>query len=168
MNESFLRLQPRRCFMWTMIFALTVILSAAGNVQVMAADSAAPALTAEDRALFAKADFTTVTQTKSIPSQVASKLGLEGSKKSMADAGEPWNSGCVGPATLPHQRLIFAGTAPGLCIVYFERGGIALFNVLQIYKLSGNKATLICQTNGNKSYKTIAEIKEAMAKDELR
>ena len=54
----------------------------------------------------------------------------------MADAGQPFNAGCVinSMKPLPFARLIFAAVSKEDCIIHYEHGGIAHFFILARFR----------------------------------
>jgi hypothetical protein len=148
-----------------LLFTASVVTNT-GNSCVLADD--AKGLSDEERAHFVKTKFQPLKTTKDLPAPVRESLGLVADPARMADPGKEWAAGCVGGPDLPHERLILAGSSPDLCFVYFERGGIARFLVLQIYALTKSQCKLIQQIMNNKQFKTIAEIKDALKKKEIQ
>lgn len=122
----------------------------------------------DKRSLFVKTKFQPIYKTRDLPSSIREVLGLTDNPDSMANPGEDWGAGCVGGSRLPHQRLILAAVTNELCIVYFERGGIARFVVLQLYELSGAKAKLVHQVMTATQYDSVDEIQAALKAKEIK
>jgi hypothetical protein len=145
---------------------LTLLSSCAGAVYAEDVDTVHN-LSPAEKAKFVNAKFRPITKVKALPEKIAEDLGADGKDKNMSDVGENWASGCVGDANLPHQRLILAGTAGDRCLVYFERGGIAHFEVMRVYQFSDKTAKIVWEKHCNKRYANIDAIKQAISKDEL-
>ena len=125
-------------------------------------------LSDSEKAKFISTKFAYVSKTKALPESVQEAIGVLGKPESMADVGGRWSVGCVGSADVPHQRLISAGTSADRCFVYFERGGIAHFQILRLYDVSGKSAELVWESRASKRFGDVDAIKDAMKKGELQ
>jgi hypothetical protein len=59
-----------------------------------------------------------------------------GNRFAMADAGKPWQVGCVGDGDLPRERFIFGGISNNFAFAYFEHGGISHSHSVEVYRVS--------------------------------
>ena len=89
---------------------------------------------------FGKGAFQRITRVADLPSAVRELYSSKEGTAAMADAGQPFAAGCVGGPGQPHMRLITGGFKQPYSFVFFESGGIALFDQLKVYELSNNKA----------------------------
>jgi len=89
-----------------------------------------------------KDKFTEVKSVKDLPESAKSYYcGKSGSdiSKVMADPGQPWESGCVRTGNSPSKGFVVGAKSKNFCLLYFESGGIALMDVIEVLKLSDGK-----------------------------
>lgn len=123
---------------------------------------------------FATAAFSSVTAVAKLPPAMREAL----KDVPMADAGQPFNVGCVVDSQhpLPFARLIFAAVSPDLCIVHYEQGGIAHFFKVVAYDLSpagkgegAGKARLLWSANLNREkVNDLAELNKLIESGQLQ
>jgi hypothetical protein len=66
--------------------------------------------------------------------------GADDINKVFASAGGKWQAGCVRTAGGPPSRnLLLGAKSKDLCLIYFELGGIALVDTIEIYRLKGKE-----------------------------
>lgn len=94
-----------------------------------------------------KDKFEQVLSVKKLPEPVqkyySRNSGIDISKE-FADPGKPWTSGCVrstdGP---PSKSLILAAKSGKICLVYYESGGFALVDKIDMFSLHEKAADLV-------------------------
>lgn len=87
--------------------------------------------------------FTVVKNVRETPEPVRKQLIPDGKEvlSGMADPGQAFQTtDVVGPKPLPFRRLIFAATSPGYCLVYYEFGGYASGQRVDLFRLFGGQA----------------------------
>lgn len=129
-------------------------------------DSGTPLSTA-DKKHFLEDDFVIVKTVAGMPLVVQKKILGSGIRDGIADAGKPYQSTDVlGPKPLPFQRLVFAGTAPGYCVVYYECGGFAARQEMSLYRLSPGQAVLAwrAELQDDRKLLTLPELRNVIDK----
>jgi len=98
-----------------------------------------------------------IVRTADLPPAVQKKL-------LMADPGKPWNAtdSIIDP-TLPGRRLIVAGCDARLCVVHYERGGIAFSYRILAMRLYGDAWTPVWSVYGTKSLGNFAGLRAYLA-----
>ena len=124
-------------------------------------------LSAEDKKHLLEDNFVLVKTVAAIPAVVQKKILGNGGRESMADAGQPYQvTDVLGPKPLPFRRLIFAGTSPGYCVVYYECGGIGTHQEVSLYCVSFGKAVLAWRADlqDDRSLLTLPELRSVIDK----
>jgi hypothetical protein len=118
------------------------------------ASSANPAIFNESRSpvgkkFLADQKIKAVTNTQEIPISVKNAFSDQNSLKGnffMADPDENYNAGCIVDGR-PRVRLIIAGWHCNYFFLFYESGGYTVQQVLELYKISGDKSDLIGKQN---------------------
>lgn len=119
-------------------------------------------LSSSEKSQLLSSEFEPIKNTGELPKSVAEHYNLLKDKNVMAEPGQNWSAGCTGPADVPRERLIFAGKTKDRCLVFFERGGIAHFFLIQLFDLSGDQAKLLWGAYVRPQIKTIDDLKKAL------
>src|ERR1700682_510012 len=83
---------------------------------------------------FLTRDFNIVTDVKALPGPVLQKYTEQGgSRLLMANPGQMFQATDVMNASMPPERLIFAGVAGDKCFVHYERGGKPHMYVVEFF-----------------------------------
>jgi hypothetical protein len=84
-------------------------------------------LTQSQRQQFLEGDFTIVRDVKALPRQLVDAFTEQGgSRLLMANPGQTFEvTDVIGDASVPRERLIFAGVLNDKCFVHYEKGGYA-------------------------------------------
>jgi hypothetical protein len=84
---------------------------------------------------FLDSDFRIVTDVKAIPSSVLQTFTEEGGLRLlMANPGQKFEvTDVISDASVPRERLMFAGVAGDKCFVHYEKGGYAHSYILEIF-----------------------------------
>jgi hypothetical protein len=84
---------------------------------------------------FLNSDFMIVTDVRALPSSVLQTFTEEGgSRLLMANPGQKFEvTDVISDASVPRERLIFAGVAGDKCFVLYEKGGYAHSYILEIF-----------------------------------
>jgi len=86
------------------------------------------------RRAFMDSDFRVVTDVRALPSPVLQTFTEKGGLRLlMANPGQKFEVTDVLDATLPRERLIFAGVAGGKCFVHYEKGGYTHSYIIEIF-----------------------------------
>lgn len=85
-------------------------------------------------ALFAQ-DFSLVTNVNELPMSVRRKFQEQGGTRLLiVNPGEKFNAtDVITNASLPRERLIFAGSSENATFVFYERGGLGLSYVIDVF-----------------------------------
>jgi len=89
--------------------------------------------------------FSEIRTVKDLPDLVKAKL-LNGAKSGdisrvFADPKQKWDSSCnQTPGAAPGRSFITGGKSGTLCLIYYEVGGFALVDTVDLYKLSASGA----------------------------
>ena len=113
--------------------------------------------------------FVVVKTMREIPEGVRKQVIPNGKdvRSGMADPGQAYEtSDMVGPKPLPFQRLIFAATSQGYCLVYYEFGGYGLGQQVELFHLSGGQATEVWSGSltGARQLLTLAQLRAQISK----
>lgn len=88
--------------------------------------------------------FEKISSLKDFPAPVkayyekTSKVSLD---KIFADPGHPFAAGCVRtPGSQPARGLFIGAKSDYLCIIYYQQGGIALVDAIDLFTLKNNEA----------------------------
>jgi hypothetical protein len=86
-------------------------------------------------------DFSTINSVSALPPVVLETFREKGgSRVILADPGAHFNpTDVISDPSVPRKRLILAGVSKDKCFVHYEQGGIALFNVIEIFELGPQK-----------------------------
>jgi hypothetical protein len=84
---------------------------------------------------FLNRDFNIVTDVRALPDPVLQKYTEQGgSRLLMANPGQKFEAtDVIQDASMPRERLIFAGVAGDKCFVHYERGGYAHTYVVEFF-----------------------------------
>jgi hypothetical protein len=86
---------------------------------------------------FLNGDFKMVTDVRALPGPVLQKYTEQGgSRLLMANPGQKFQVTDVMNASMPPERLIFAGVAGDKCFVHYERGGRAHMYVVEFFEVT--------------------------------
>ena len=87
----------------------------------------------------------------------------------MADPGGEFNAGdAISPGDKrPSRRLLVAGLSEKYCLIHYERGGVAHVWVIALFKLAGDKATLVFLSN-TAPKASLSEVKAVVESGTLR
>ena len=120
-----------------------------------------------DELKFLEGDFAIVKNVNSIPGTLLRVLAeLDGSAFEMANPGERFNSSDVFIPNLPRRRLIFAALATDRYLLYYEKGGIALFHLVEAFRLrSGGRVEPAWSDSCNGPATTLEELRSQLAKN---
>ncbi len=128
-------------------------------------------LSAVDKKHLLEDNFVLVRTVAAIPQSVREKLLGKEVLSGMADAGQPYQitDYITGPKPLPFRRLIYAGTSPGYCFVYYEGGGYGTYQEVSLYRLMPGQAVFAWQANlrDQSRYLTLAQLQSAVAESKL-
>jgi hypothetical protein len=84
-------------------------------------------------------DFKIVTDVRALPSSVLQTFTEQGgSRLLMANPGQKFEVTDVIDASVPRERLIFAGVAGDKCFVHYEKGGRGHSYILEIFGPTSN------------------------------
>ncbi len=137
-----LRSHKMLVFAGLLLFCLTFT-SGVEARQKGASNQGAP-LSAQDKQHILQDNFVLVKTVQAVPQGVQHNLIGKDIGDGMADAGQPFErTDYVIGKPLPFQRLIFAGTSAGYCLVYNECGGFGYRTEVSLYHLVLGKATLV-------------------------
>lgn len=89
--------------------------------------------------------FTEIHAIKDIPESVKAdylkKTGAGEISKVFANPGENYQAGCNRkPGGPPFRQFILGATSSALCLIYYETGGFALVDSIDVYKLKDKEA----------------------------
>jgi hypothetical protein len=90
---------------------------------------------------FLNRDFNIVTDVRALPGPVLQKYTEQGgSRLLMANPGQKFEVGdLIRDASVPRERLIFAGIAGDNCFVHYERGGRAHMYIVDFFRITSTK-----------------------------
>lgn len=94
------------------------------------------------RQQFLEGDFKIIRDVKELPQPVLQAFTEQGgSRLLMANPGKRFlATDVISDSNLPRKRLIFAGVLDDKCFVHYERGGIALANILAFFRLTSKES----------------------------
>jgi hypothetical protein len=82
----------------------------------------------------------------------------------MADpGGQRESTDVIADASLPRSMLLFAGCDDTICVVYYERGGVALSHDLAAFQHSGAEWKAIWHAYPTSDYDDLAILQRALA-----
>lgn len=86
-------------------------------------------------------DYSIINSVSALPPAVLETFKERGgSRVILADPGAHFNpTDVISDASVPRKRLILAGVSKDKCFVHYEQGGIALFNVIEVFELGPQK-----------------------------
>jgi hypothetical protein len=116
--------------------------------------------------------YTTCTKVSQLPQVMGRAL----SDLPMADAGAPFNAGCVINAMkpLPFARLIFASVSKQDCVLHYEQGGIAHFFIVARYRFDldnvnqSGQAKLVWRTRTDHRIADLNELNTLIKEQKLK
>jgi len=84
-----------------------------------------------------KDDFRIITDVSVLPTGVLKAFQEKGGSRSLlANPGAKFNpTDVIGDASVPHRRLILAGTSTNRCFVHYEQGGRGRSYVIEVFGL---------------------------------
>lgn len=85
--------------------------------------------------------------------------GVSAAGWKMAEPGAPFSSTDVPVAGAPGRRLIFAACDAQLCVIHYERGGIAHFYELLALVSSAKGWTAVWNVRGNKPIPNLTDLR---------
>jgi len=86
-------------------------------------------------------DFSVINSLSALPPAVLETFRGKGdSRIVLGDPGAHFNAtDVISDASVPRRRLILAGVSKDKCFVHYEQGGIALFEVIEVFELGPQK-----------------------------
>lgn len=120
---------------------LVVALLPRGEAQGSPSQRAEPSMTPEMIKHLDQDKFEELRSTRDFPEGV--KAYYQGNSDDisqvMADPGESFEAGCVRTGKNPSKGLLVACKSKALCLVYFQSGGFALLDTIEILRLAEPK-----------------------------
>jgi len=130
-------------------------------------------ITPADRKRLSAATLREITKTAEIPLEVRKAFAaLVGQPEfHMAEPTQPFQVGdAIAPGPpLPGRRLIFAACDDGLCVIHYERGGVAhVYEVLAFERSHGKPPELSWSAMTQGRLSDLDALRKAAAEDKLR
>jgi hypothetical protein len=88
--------------------------------------------------------------------------GVSAAGWQMAEPGGAFSATDVPVAGAPGRRLIFSACNPQLCLIHYERGGIAHFYEILALSLASNRWTAIWNARGSKPLKDLDALRSLL------
>jgi hypothetical protein len=128
-------------------------------------------LSAFDKEQIITDTFAKITKVNDLPLLVKSYISkLSTGKQHFTDPGRPFEVNCDDESGLPRCRLVYAAVNAKYCLIYYEAGGAAYKQILEILRMDHNVVKEIYFTKvsfagypRNIQFKSIEELKDIIS-----